>query len=123
LAGDAVLKEIAQTCRATLREPDFLVRFGGEEFVAILPDTAAGEALPVAERLRDAIERLQVRFGERELHVTVSIGLSEFATSEVSLEKAFARADIALYEAKRSGRNRVVAYAAELESGANVASS
>jgi two-component system, NtrC family, C4-dicarboxylate transport sensor histidine kinase DctB len=123
LAGDAVLKEIAQICRATLREPDFLVRFGGEEFVAILPDTATGEALPVAERLRDAIERLQVRLGERELHVTVSIGLSEFAASEVSLEKAFARADIALYEAKRSGRNRVVAYAAELESGANVASS
>lgn len=123
LAGDAVLKEIAQTCRATLREPDFLVRFGGEEFVAILPDTATEEALPVAERLRDAIERLQVRSGERELHVTVSIGLSEFAASEVSLEKAFARADIALYEAKRGGRNRVVAYAPELESSASAVTS
>lgn len=121
LAGDAVLKEVAQTCRATLREPDFLVRFGGEEFVAILPDTATEEALLVAERLRDAIERLQVRFGERELYVTVSIGLSEFAASEVSLEKAFARADIALYEAKRGGRNRVVAYAPELESSASAA--
>jgi len=123
LAGDAVLKEVAQTCRATLREPDFLVRFGGEEFVAILPDTAREEALRVAERLRDAIERLQVRSGERELHVTVSIGLSEFVASEVSLEKAFARADIALYEAKRSGRNRVVAYTPELESSASMASS
>jgi diguanylate cyclase (GGDEF)-like protein len=123
LAGDAVLKEIAQACRSALREPDFLVRFGGEEFVAILPDTATGEALLVAERLRNAIEHLQVRFGERELRVTVSIGLSEFAASEVSLEKAFARADIALYEAKRSGRNRVVAYAPELESGASMASS
>jgi diguanylate cyclase len=107
-----------QACRTALREPDFLVRFGGEEFVAILPDTATGEALLVAERLREAIERLQVRVGELELRATVSIGLSEFIASEASLEKAFARADIALYEAKRSGRNRVVGYSPELESRA-----
>lgn len=122
-AGDAVLKEIAQACRSALREPDFLVRFGGEEFVAVLPDTATGEAQLVAERLREAVECLRVRTGDHELHVTVSIGLSEFDASEGSLEKAFARADIALYEAKRSGRNRVVAYAPELESGAGAASS
>jgi diguanylate cyclase (GGDEF)-like protein len=120
LAGDAVLKGIVQACRTALREPDFLVRFGGEEFVAILPDTATGEALLVAERLREAIERLQVRVGELELRATVSIGLSEFVASEASLEKAFARADIALYEAKRSGRNRVVGYSPELESRAGV---
>jgi two-component system, NtrC family, C4-dicarboxylate transport sensor histidine kinase DctB len=121
LAGDAVLKGIAQACRAALREPDFLVRFGGEEFVAVLPDTATSEALLVAERLREAIERLQVPFGELALRATVSIGLSEFVAAEDSLEKAFARADTALYEAKRSGRNRVVGYAPELEGSAYAA--
>jgi two-component system, NtrC family, C4-dicarboxylate transport sensor histidine kinase DctB len=115
-AGDEVLKGIALTCQSALREPDFLVRFGGEEFVAVLPDTRIDEARVVAERLRDAIERLTVPVGELALHATISIGLSEFIDTETSLEKAIARADVALYEAKRAGRNRVVAYSPELGS-------
>jgi two-component system, NtrC family, C4-dicarboxylate transport sensor histidine kinase DctB len=120
-AGDAILKGIALTCQSALREPDFLVRFGGEEFVAVLPDTRVDEARVVAERLRDAIERLTVPVEEFALRATASIGLSEFIDTETSLEKAIARADIALYEAKRAGRNRVVAYSPELGSSAATA--
>jgi two-component system, NtrC family, C4-dicarboxylate transport sensor histidine kinase DctB len=120
-AGDEILKGIALTCQSALREPDFLVRFGGEEFVAVLPDTRIDEARVVAERLRDAIERLTVPVGELALRATISIGLSEFIDTETSLEKAIARADIALYEAKRAGRNRVVVYSPELGSSATTA--
>lgn len=113
-AGDELLKGVAQACRATLREPDFLVRFGGEEFVAVLPDTSGDEALVVAERLRAAVEMLKVPADAMELRATVSIGLSEYADNETSLEKALARADMALYGAKREGRNRIFAYSPEM---------
>jgi two-component system C4-dicarboxylate transport sensor histidine kinase DctB len=114
-AGDEVLKAVAEVCKTTLRSPDFLVRFGGEEFVAVLPDTSKDEALTVAERLRAAVEALQVSAGEAAIAATVSIGLSEYIDSDKSIDKALARADVALYQAKRGGRNRVVTYEAGME--------
>lgn len=104
-AGDEVLKAVAHACQTLLRQPDFLVRFGGEEFVAVLPDTEVAEAATVAERLRHAVAGLQVPAGAAQLSVTVSIGIAAYRPGEHSLEKALARADAALYEVKRGGRN------------------
>jgi len=107
--GDAVLRAFADAVRACVRSIDVLVRRGGEEFVLILPGTAAAEALGVAERLREQLERepLHVRHGLA-IPQTVSIGVATWdgAQSAESLEE---RADRAMYEAKQRGRNRVVA--------------
>ncbi|MFL9812026.1 diguanylate cyclase [Stutzerimonas sp. VN223-3] len=109
-AGDEMLKAVAAACQSVLRQPDFLVRFGGEEFVAILPDTDTTAALVAAERALQVVQALQVETGQHVLEATVSIGIAEYFEGESSLDKALARADSALYHAKRSGRNRCVAY-------------
>ena len=115
-AGDEALKAVAIACRSVLRQPDFLVRFGGEEFVAILPDTDAAQAMAAAERARSEVQALQVECGKQTLTVTISIGIAEYGEGEPSLDKALARADSALYHAKRSGRNRCVAFKAGMDS-------
>jgi diguanylate cyclase (GGDEF)-like protein len=114
-AGDEVLKAVAATCKATLRTPDFLVRFGGEEFVAILPDTTQAAAQIVAERVRAAVELLSVSTEAAVIRATVSIGLSEYVKTENTIDKALARADVALYHAKRNGRNQVTVYSPDME--------
>jgi len=103
-----------------LRQPDFLVRFGGEEFVAILPDTDAAEAMVAAERVRSEVQALQLKSGQRTLTLTISIGVAEYQRSETSLDQALARADTALYQAKRGGRNRCVIHDAQMD-GAELA--
>ena len=107
-AGDAALRSVADALQGTLREHDLLARWGGEEFIALLD---ADGAQPVAERLREAVAAIRFRFGETSPALRVSIGLSITATGE-ALESAASRADAALYDAKRSGRDRVVAAAA-----------
>lgn len=107
-AGDEVLKGVAGVCRTVLRESDFMARFGGEEFVVILPDTAEPEAMAVAERLRAAIALMKVPIDGTIIGVTASIGLSEFVHAETTIDKALARADAALYRAKQLGRDRVI---------------
>jgi diguanylate cyclase (GGDEF)-like protein len=114
-AGDEVLKAVAGACKATLRASDFLVRFGGEEFVAILPDTSQPEALIVAERMRAGVELMQVPTESGVIQATVSIGVSDFIESENTIDKALSRADVALYQAKHAGRNQVAAYAPDME--------
>lgn len=118
-AGDEVLKAVAGVCRSVLREADFMARFGGEEFVVILPDTAEPEAIMVAERLRASIAWMKVPVDGSNIGVTVSIGLSEFVHTETTIDKALARADAALYRAKQLGRDRVVgtAFPAPVEAG------
>jgi diguanylate cyclase (GGDEF)-like protein/hemerythrin-like metal-binding protein len=106
-AGDRVLKFVAQAIVSALREEDILGRIGGEEFAALLPATDQSSAGATAERVRTAIENLRFQVGEDEIKVTISIGLSEFAGGEASIEAAMLRADRALYRAKDEGRNRV----------------
>jgi two-component system cell cycle response regulator len=107
--GDAVLREFAQRLRRNIRGVDLACRFGGEEFVVLMPDTDYRQAQGVAERVREAVaeRRFEVKAG-RSLAVTVSVGLAlneaETDTPDVILK----RADVALYRAKREGRNRVV---------------
>ncbi len=107
LAGDRVLKIIAQELAKRLRKTDFIARFGGEEFVVLLPATPLEGAEQLLETLRAAIESCPFHFKGERLVITLSGGLTGFASGD-SLEQAFERADQALYQAKDSGRNRII---------------
>lgn len=103
-AGDTVLKEVAGMIRDRLRETDVIVRWGGEEFLVVLPDCQEDEAIRIAEVLRTAVA--QVAIGDLNPgEVTLSLGIA-FVEPEGSLESALAAADKALYRAKAEGRNR-----------------
>ena len=112
-AGDVVLKEFSQRIAQNVRGVDLACRMGGEEFVVVMPDTDIAYAKMVAERLRTRIGETSFKIGDgQELHVTVSIGIAVVDGSDDTAEKLIARADAALYRAKRDGRNRVEAEAA-----------
>lgn len=109
-AGDYALVFVAKVIKQTLRSHDFIARFGGEEFVLLLPETPADRALLACERVRRGIEQSEIIFEDRRMPVTVSLGVASLPhqllnkpTDLISL------ADTALYDAKRTGRNRVVA--------------
>ena len=104
-AGDAVLVGVASILKQTCRKEDIVTRYGGEEFVVVLPDSPAAAALDCAERIRKAIE--ENVFPEIDRKVTVSLGVTLFAPTDTE-DSFIGRADAALYEAKASGRNRVV---------------
>ena len=104
LAGDTVLKEVVRLLQSQLRESDLLGRFGGEEFLILLPDTDEQEAEVFAERLRSTVRNIR---HEKDIRVTVSIGLSQHQPELESLERWIELADGALYLAKAKGRDRV----------------
>ena len=108
LAGDKVLKIIANVLRKRLRSTDFIARFGGEEFVLLMPNSSLADALAVGEVLRAAIEACPFHFKGEPVTVTVSMGVAQFMPGERS-DLALKRADAALYRAKAAGRNRVQA--------------
>ncbi|AEA66310.1 Sensory box/GGDEF family protein [Pseudomonas brassicacearum] len=107
--GDTVLQRIAESGRSVLRRGDLFGRIGGEEFAAVFPGCAPDMALQVAERLQREIQRLAFRSGERGFGITVSQGLTGITADDQSLDSLFARADAAMYEAKRQGKNRIIA--------------
>jgi two-component system, cell cycle response regulator len=112
-AGDRVLKELADTARSMTRGLDISCRIGGEEFVIVLPNADSATAERVAERLRRAVaEKKFDAQGDRSIDVTISAGIATLVASDDSLLKIMKRADLALYQAKRDGRNRVVLSAA-----------
>jgi diguanylate cyclase len=104
-AGDQVLQVVGKTLARSMRETDFVARFGGEEFVVLLVDAGAEMALMVAEKLRTAVEALRLNVAGQTLLITVSCGVAEFRADEEP-EAVFERADRALYAAKQAGRNR-----------------
>ena len=108
-AGDMVLKKLAEVFLLALRDIDFAARFGGEEFIVLLPETNAENALITAERLRASVNDIQVTLPQGEVvKLTVSIGAASYAASaNDSLEKLIYEADKALYAAKETGRNKV----------------
>jgi diguanylate cyclase len=108
LAGDKVLKIIANVLHKRLRPSDFIARFGGEEFVLLMPDSSLADALAVGEVLRAAIEACPFHFKGEPVTITVSMGVAEFQPGERS-DLALKRADEALYRAKAAGRNKVQA--------------
>ena len=113
-AGDTVLRAFAQTVQALVRGSDCFGRYGGEEFLLMLPETPAVDARVLAERVRAAIDRLRCSDGPSEIALTVSIGLAEYRMGE-TITQAVGRADEALYLAKSSGRNRVVCHGQDLD--------
>ena len=112
--GDDVLREFAARLRKNVRGIDLACRFGGEEFMVVMPDTEPHVAQKVAERIRAEIERAPFQIGpdKTEVRITISIGVSSLHQAPDSVEALLKRADMALYEAKAGGRNRVVAEAA-----------
>ena len=106
-SGDHCLREIAKTIAAQLSEDDIFGRYGGEEFLVILPGRQTEMARAIAEQIRLAIEHTDVRYQEQPLRLTVSIGVATQLSHEAQPQPAVERADKALYAAKRAGRNRV----------------
>ncbi|WP_322488978.1 sensor domain-containing diguanylate cyclase [Chloroflexus sp.] len=108
LAGDHILRELAQRCRQHLRDVDILARYGGEEFGLILPETVYETALVVADRLRQMVATTPLLVDGRQVTLTLSIGVATFQpVSHPDPSSLIADADRALYLAKRRGRNRV----------------
>jgi len=105
--GDDVLVAIADRCHRNLREVDILTRYGGEEFVALLPETDLASAHEVANRLRQEVEGQPFETEAGSLVVTISVGIAAWRPAINDLDELLEQADAALYEAKASGRNRV----------------
>ncbi len=108
--GDLTLKKLVEVCRATLRDQDVVGRLGGEEFAVLMPQTGAENAFEAAERLRQAVTMTEVPLERKPpLRFTASIGTATLNPADADIDTLLGRADQALYEAKYSGRNRVVA--------------
>lgn len=107
LIGDQVLRTIALACCQALRKMDFIGRYGGEEFVMMMPDTGIDEALAAAERLRQLIQDMEISTSKGVVKMTCSIGLTALAHTNADLETLLEQADKALYLGKMNGRNQV----------------
>ena len=107
-AGDRVLQHVSHKIVENVREMDMVARMGGEEFSMLLPGTGAADAVKLAERVRQAIERESCQLDDQSIDVTVSIGVASYNTDTSSLEAILREADDSLYRAKYRGRNQVV---------------
>ena len=105
--GDMVLKILTQQIQKVIRDIDFFARYGGEEFSLLLPDVSLERAKEVAERVRKKIEKTKFIYKQEEVKVTISLGMTQLKDDD-DAKSLIGRADKALYEAKNSGRNRVV---------------
>jgi diguanylate cyclase (GGDEF)-like protein len=106
--GDKILLGVSDIAKATLRTSDWLSRWGGEEFLALLPDTDENGALKIAERLREEIEKFSITLNKQKINTSASIGIASYPRDGDTPDFLVKAADAALYEAKKSGRNRVV---------------
>ena len=105
--GDTVLQVIATTCSRAVRRSDLVGRYGGEEFVILLPETDASAAWEIAERVRAAVAAEPIRLPNGELVATASLGVATAQSEEIDLSVLLSHADQALYSAKQAGRNCV----------------
>ena len=107
--GDGVLVKISQMAKSQVREVDILARYGGDEFIILMPETNTEQAFMIAERIRKAVETADIDVDGIPLSVTISLGIAEIAfATDRSVEAIISRADKALYQAKQLGRNHVV---------------
>ncbi len=109
-AGDAALKAFAESLKSSLRSSDIIGRIGGDEFVILLPDTDVKEASLVAGKIRMSIQDLKIAFEGKPIPLRLSIGISWNEKKDKTVDEILREADIALYEAKRGGRNRFEIY-------------
>ena len=113
--GDEVLKQVASIFKNSLRDGiDIAARYGGEEMIALLPETDIKGAYIVAERLRNAVANHEFTGYKTSLHVTISIGISEFPSSDTDSLELIRKADTALYQSKEGGRNKTTIYTTEM---------
>lgn len=112
--GDSVLKETSHILKKSVRESDIVIRFGGEEFLILLIDSDVGYGLSVAEKIRLAVEEFNFKTTEGILKKTISMGISDFPHDTDGFWQAIKFADVALYKAKESGRNRCVQFSKDL---------
>ncbi|MDE1145445.1 MAG: diguanylate cyclase [Azospirillaceae bacterium] len=120
LMGDEVLRAAVAVAGKACRAVDLLARFGGEEVMLLLPETDAEGAQVVAERIRIALAETEVRYEDQVAQVTASLGVAQWRLPDETLESLLARADGALYQAKKGGRNRTVLAYQELERAARM---
>ena len=107
LAGDAVLCQVAAVLLEGLREVDMLARWGGEEFIAILPETGRTGASIVAERICRSVEQTTTKYDDNSISCTISIGVAAVEQPPATLDEIIELADQAVYRAKAAGRNQV----------------
>ena len=105
--GDAVLKRFAILCKSTLRDSDLLARHGGAGFIAMLPGTPSLGAAIIAERIRAIAEEILVTYEQQTIQFAISIGISQILDSDKKSDAVLTRADSAIYQAKKRGRNRI----------------
>lgn len=107
-AGDEVLRRVVDRCLQTLRSSDVFGRFGGEEFAAVLTETSEAAALQTCKRLASQLEQMKTRTASGEIKITASIGLTMLSGTDRTIDSLLKRADNALYEAKKAGRNQII---------------
>lgn len=107
--GDDVLKKVAKTIQENIRQYDCVGRYGGEEFLVVLPNAGGDMAVDIAERIRRAIENISIECDKKVIQISISAGVSTLRYSETKVDELVKRADTALYAAKSNGRNQVVA--------------
>lgn len=111
--GDEAIKLVAKSTQRFIRQEDLLARWGGEEFLIFLSETPTEQAIITAERIRNKIADLSLEINEKNVKMTVSIGVATYNFNDVNLDVVLKRGDEALYEAKNTGRNKVVFQDAE----------
>lgn len=107
LAGDHTLRELARICQERIRRDETFARYGGEEFTVVLPETALDGAVSLAEDLRSRAESNEFVFQNEVIPLTISLGCAQLEASDKTSQDLIQRADVKLYDAKHSGRNRV----------------
>lgn len=108
--GDVVLEQMSEIIRKSVRQSDVLIRYGGEEILVLLMDTATGHTHEVAEKIRSTVEITKIEAGHTVVQRTISIGVAEYPTHADEFQKCLKMADMALYHAKETGRNQVIRY-------------
>ncbi|OUL56540.1 GGDEF domain-containing protein [Pseudoalteromonas ulvae] len=104
--GDQVLVALAELLKETLRSTDLVSRWGGEEFIVLLPDTERTQAIDIAEKIRDKVANLSVSHHRHTIEITISIGITQIEQDDLDIHEVINRADLLLYQAKENGRNR-----------------
>lgn len=109
-AGDVVLAKVAQSLSQRLRQQDVLARWGGEEFILLLPETSAEGAMIICEELRQSLTQMNILYDGQQIPLTATLGLAQLDDLQLELIRWQSAADLALYQGKRTGRNKVVLY-------------
>jgi diguanylate cyclase (GGDEF)-like protein len=115
--GDLVLKETAVMIGRGVRDADIIIRFGGEEFFILLVDISPGDSMLVAEKIRKIFEETKIKIPNGSIQKTLSLGVSEFPGDGDGFWQCIKYADVALYKAKETGRNKAIRFEEEMWSG------